>query len=213
MALSHRATTLPLLFAAETRSKPGYNGAIMARTSFVLLLAMTCVAGLSAADDDPRPVELELRVTLEPNVVVVDLDLMADLPADAVDAIPTGATVRVSYPIRVRSRRRAWFDDRIWRGDLDVTASFDAVTGRYTCVAILDGAILERREVDGLEDVVTWLTSPPSVRISMPERYADNTLRVRSRAVFSRSTTWLIFPSVDSTRWVEIELPPQQADS
>jgi hypothetical protein len=185
----------------------------MARTTLVLLLAMSVFAAHVAADDDAPEPELEVAATLEPNVVVVDVDLAGELPASSVEAITTGSLVRVSYPIRVRSRRKAWFDDRIWRGDLDVTASFDAVTGRYTCEAILDGAILERREIDDVADVVTWLTAPPPVRISMPDRYDDNTLRVRARAVFSRTTTWLIFPSVDSTRWVELELPPRQVDS
>ncbi len=185
----------------------------MARTCLVLLVATLAVVGPATADDDDPAPELEVVATLEPNVVVVDVDLVGDLPTASLDDIPTGSLVRVSYPIRVRSRRRAWFDDRIWRGDLDVTASFDAVTGRFTCEAILDGAILERREVDDIDSVVAWLTSPPPVRISMPERYDDNTLRVRARAVFSRSTTWLIFPSVDSTRWVELELPPRQVGS
>ena len=185
----------------------------MARTWLVLLVATLVVVGPATADDDAPAPELEVVATLEPNVVVVDVDLVGDLPTSSLDDIPTGSLVRVSYPIRVRSRRRAWFDDRIWKGDLDVTASFDAVTGRFTCEAILDGAILERREVDDIDSVVTWLTSPPPVRISMPERYDDNTLRVRARAVFSRSTTWLIFPSVDSTRWVELELPPRQVGS
>ncbi len=192
---------------------PGYNGATMARTWLVLLTVACVFVGPATADDDVPVPELEVVATFEPNVVVVAVELAGELPASSLEDIPTGSLVRVSYPIRVRSRRRAWFDDRIWRGDLDVTASFDAVTGRFTCEAILDGAILERREVDEIDSVVTWLTSPPPVRISMPERYDDNTLRVRARAVFSRSTTWLIFPSVDSTRWVELELPPRQVDS
>lgn len=185
----------------------------MPRSTLLVVLVALLATGPAAADDETPVVELEVTATLEPSVVVVDLDLVADLPTETVDGISSGSRVQVSYPIRVSSRRRAWFDDRIWWGDLDVTAAFDAVTGRYTCEAILDGAILERRELGDVAEVVAWLTSPPPVRLSMPERYDDNTLRVRARAVFSRSTTWLIFPSVDSTRWVELELPPRQDGS
>jgi hypothetical protein len=185
----------------------------MQRSHLPVVLVALLAVGPAVADDDTPAVELEVTATLEPSVVVVDVDLVADLPAGTADGISTGTPVRVSYPIRVSSRRRVWFDDRIWRGDLDVTAAFDAVTGRYTCEAILDGAIVERREVGSAEQALEWLTSPPPVRLSMPERYDDNTLRVRARAVFSRSTTWLIFPSVDSTHWVELELPPRQDGS
>jgi hypothetical protein len=84
--------------------------------------------------------------------------------------------------------------------------AFDPVTGRYLCELILDDVIITSLETEVPSEARQWLTAPPPVRVVLPPSRKALRLRVRSRAVFSSSTTWLIFPSVDGTDWVEVRL-------
>ena len=168
----------------------------------LLLVLSSWVLAVPATAEEPLS-GLALQVVHEPHALEVRVLLLDPLPDDLRNSLRSGSPVRVGYPIRVRARRKLWWDRRVWRGDLLSVASFDAITGRYRCEAILDGAIIETREAASIDEASAWLTNPPSVRIVLPDKHADATLKVRARAVFAESTTWLVFPSVEGTDWTE----------
>lgn len=166
--------------------------------ALILLLA----AGLVV----PEPLLLE--AVREPAAVEIDFRLGADPPDELVAALDAGAEVRLAYPLKVKAKRRGWWDRRVWSGELVTISAFDPVTGRYRCQVVLDGIITSTGEVETAEDAMRWLTDPPPVRVELPEERRRANLRVRVRAVFSSGTTWLIFPTQDATPWAEITLEP-----
>lgn len=169
----------------------------------VLLLATT------AALPDPLAVD----AVREAEAVQVSVQLTTALPAAIETTLAAGAEVRLSFPIRMKAKRRLLWDRRLWSGELVTIAAFDPVTGRYRCQVILDGVITSTHEVESVAAAQRWLTSPPAVRIELPGERREDTLKLRVRAVFSRSTTWLIFPTQDATPWVELILGPDPAAS
>ena len=154
------------------------------------------------------PDPLVLEVTRDLAAVEVSFRLATPLPDDISAALESGAEVRLTYPLRVKAKRRGWWDRRLWSGELVTISAFDAVTGRFRCGVILDGIITESKEAESAEEALLWLTSPPPVRVELPEERRQATLKVRVRAVFSSGTTWLIFPTQNATPWVETTLDP-----
>lgn len=150
------------------------------------------------------PAPLSVHITPEHQSLDVRLVLNEPLPAVFLDALPSGGVVRVMYPLRVRSKRRLWWDGRVWKGVMMSQASFDPITGRYRCELLLDEIVVASDEVDTMDDAVTWLKAPPSVRIVVSDFKRLNRLYLRTRAVFSTSTTWLVFPERKGTEWVSV---------
>ena len=158
----------------------------------------------------PDPVALE--VTRDPATVEIRFRLVESLPEEISDALASSAEVRLTYPLRVRAKRRGWWDRRLWSGELVSISTFDAVTGRFRCQVILNGIITASDEAESTEEALRWLTNPPPVRVELPTERRQANLRIRVRAVFSSGTTWLIFPTTDATPWSEIILePPSRA--
>ena len=167
---------------------------------FVLVLLLATGIAL------PDPVALE--VTRDPATIEIRLRLVEPLPEKISDALASGAEVRLTYPLRVRAKRRGWWDRRLWSGELVSIAAFDAVTGRFRCQVILNGIITASHEAESTEEALLWLTSPSPVRVELPPERRRANLRIRARAVFSSGTTWLIFPTIDATPWSEIIMEP-----
>lgn len=167
---------------------------------FVLVLLLA--AGITLPDS------VALDVTRDPSTVEVSFRLVQPLPEEISESLASGAEVRLAYPLRVRAKRRGWWDRRLWSGELVTIAAFDAVTGRFRCQVILNGIITESNEVESAEEAILWLTDPPPVRVELPVERRRANLRIRIRAVFSSGTTWLIFPTMDATPWCEIILEP-----
>ena len=147
-----------------------------------------------------------LEVVREPATLEVGFTLTTELPADTTAALSSGAEVRLSYPIRVKAKRRGWWDRKIWSGELVTLSVFDPVTGRFRCQVVLDGVITSTSEVESVAAARQCLTGPPAVHIELPEERRNATLKVRVRAVISSGTTWLLIPTQDATPWVEAVL-------
>ena len=151
----------------------------------------------------------------------VQLHLSQPLPETFTDALPSGAVVRVIYPLKVRRSRSLVWDGRIWKGEVTSRAIFDPLTGRYQCELLLDQVIVTSAEVESAEEALTWLTSPPPVRLGLEDVRSLKRLYVRARAVFSITTTLFVFPDAEGTDWVTVpvlsplssepEQPPEPA--
>jgi hypothetical protein len=162
---------------------------------------LLAVAGL-AAPAEP----LVVSVARERDALEVRVELVAPLPEPLQAALPTGAQVRVSYPLRLRVHRSVLWDRRLWRGEIVSSVAFDPVIGRYRCELVLDRVIVATRETESPQAAVAWLRSPPPVRLDVPAERRAAALLVRVRAVFASATKWLLFPVVEGTDWVEVRL-------
>ena len=85
---------------------------------------------------------LSVNVTQERDALMLDFELLEPPPESLDDGLPSGAVVRLSYLIQLRSDRRMMWDRRGWKGQLQVSAVFDPVTGRYHCGSVLDDIIV-----------------------------------------------------------------------
>lgn len=170
-------------------------------------LALAFLLAAAVALPDPLAVE----AVRESAAVEVEIHQTAPLPDELRSTLSAGAEVRVAYPIRIKAKRRSLWDKRLWSGELVTIAAFDPVTGRHRCQVVLDGVITSTGEVESSSAAELWLMAPPPVRIELPEERRDAALKVRVRAIFSRGTTWLIFPTQDASPWVEISLDPPPA--
>jgi len=166
--------------------------------SFLLTLVLAAGVGL------PDP--LILAAVRESTAVEVSFRLNADLPNEMASALDAGAEVRLTFPLRVKAKRRNLLDKKVWSGELVTITAFDPVTGRYRCQVVLDGIITSTGEAESAEAAQAWLVAPPPVRVELPEERRESNLKIRVRAIFARGTTWLIFPTQDATPWVEIVL-------
>jgi hypothetical protein len=164
------------------------------------LLAVSLAAALMT------PMTLQVEVERERGALKMHFDLVDGLPASFEEALPSGAHVRVTYEVRVRAQRRYWWSRRIWSGTAVSQVAFDPVTGRYLCELILDDVIVASLETEQAARARRWLISPPPVRVMLPPSRRALRLRIRSRAIFSSTTTWLIFPTAEGTDWVEVRL-------
>jgi hypothetical protein len=149
---------------------------------------------------------LSVTVTPVQGALEVQLILEDALPESLSDALPSGAVVRVVYPIRVRKQRTLIWDGRIWKGEAVSRVAFDPLTGRYLCELLLDEVMIDSREVDSAAEARSWLRSPPPFRLVFDELRDLGRLYVRARAIYSTSTTLLVFPKSEGTPWVAVEL-------
>jgi hypothetical protein len=170
---------------------------------------------LVAASVVAAPGPLALEVSREPAAVEIDFALAEPPPETLRETLESGAEARITYPLRLRAKRKAWWDWKVWTGELVSLASLDPVIGRYRCQVVLDGIITSTGEAETVEEATAWLTDPPSVRVELPEARRGAALRVRVRAVFARGTAWLIFPTQDATEWAEVVLdaPAETVDA
>ncbi len=150
--------------------------------------------------------QLQVEVERERGALKTSFRLLTGIPEPFEQALPSGAQVRVSYELRVRARRRYWFDRKVWSGSAAATVTFDPVIGRYRCELILDDVIVASQESDSADKARGWLTAPPPVRLMLEGSKHTLYLRVKIRAVFTSSTKWLVFPAVAGTEWVEVKL-------
>jgi hypothetical protein len=148
--------------------------------------------------------QLGITVTPVQGALEVQLHLQESLPESFTDALPSGAIVRVIYPIRVRKDRPVLWDGRVWKGEATSRVAFDPVTGRYLCELLLDEVLVVSKEVGSATEAVEWLLAPPPIRLVFDEMKDLPRLYVRARAVFSTSTTLLVFPNSEGTKWVSV---------
>ncbi len=175
-----------------------------------LAVAMCLLATTLSADPeptaDPDPLVI-LAQRLPGGAIEVALVLRQDLPEMAEEALPSGAQVRLVYEVEIRARRRFFWDPKLWHGRVISTVSFDPVIGRYRCELLLDKVIVAAQETESPQLAREWLQKPQPVKLVLSSTKRE--LRVRARAVFKASTTWLVFPSVEGTDWVEETVSPE----
>ncbi len=163
-----------------------------------LALVLVLAAGVSGADP------LTVQAVRQPTAVEVSFQLVDPLPDQLNTAIESGAEARLVYLLRIKAKRKTWWDRRVWSGRLIAIAAFDPVTGRYRCSVVLDGVVTSTAEAESIEAARLWLRAPPSPTVELPEARREDELRVRVRAVFATGTTWLVFPTQDATPWAEV---------
>ncbi len=163
---------------------------------FALLLALVLPA--------PQPPTLEVRACWQTPGLELKLELKGDLPEPLERALPSGAVVRVLYPIRVRAHRKLWWDRHLFDSEAESIVSFDPVTGRYRCQLRLGEVVVSVRETASAAVARAWLTHPPPLHLVISDR--AERVRVEARAVFATGSVWLVFPTAEGTPWIRTDV-------
>lgn len=177
----------------------------MLRATLLVLLVAWGAPG-AAETSESAVSEVSLAVSTDGHTLTVHAALEGPTPEWIVAGVADRHPLAVEYQIRLRARRKAWWDRKLWRAELVTRTSFDPVTGRYRCEAVLDGAIIASTDTETSSAAVDWLIRPPEIRIALPEDLDGTPLALRVRAIFSTSTVWLVFPRSVGTGWSELPL-------
>lgn len=152
----------------------------------------------------PPPLEIQLKIIGEG--LEVQLHLNELLPKAFVETLPSGAVVTVVYPLRLKKHRWLLWDGGLWKGELTARTAFDPITGRYRCELLLGEIMVASEERDAADEAAAWLVDPPAFRVVVDGLDSPKRLYFRARAIFSTSTTLLIFPDSTGTDWVSVSL-------
>lgn len=177
----------------------------MLRATLLILLVVWGAPGAAQNLGSEVP-EVALAVSTDGHTLTVRAALEGPTPEWIVVGVADRHPLSVEYQIRLRARRKAWWDRKLWRAELVTRTSFDSVTGRYRCEAVLDGAIIASTDTETSSAAIDWLLHPPEIRIALPEDLDGTPLALRMRAIFSTSTVWLVFPRTVGTHWSELPL-------
>lgn len=172
----------------------------------LLLFSGGVMDGVACAEETPTPPPLNVQLKIVGEGLEVRLHLQQELPKAFTDTLPSGAVVTVVYPLRLRKQRWWIWDGTLWKGELTARTAFDPITGRYRCELLLDEIMVASEERDTADGAADWLAAPPAFRVVVEGLDARKKLYFRARAVFSTSTTLLIFPDTTGTDWVSVPL-------
>jgi len=144
--------------------------------------------------------ELEVVLTPAPARLSVQLAVTRELPEEWRQALEGGASVTITYSLRLFRNRRWLWDQRLTGHELQVRAQRDPLTGVFTLAAELDGEILASGQAASMDEAVHWMTHPPPAEIQVPLRH--DPLWLVMRAEFLTRYKLLVFPSTVGTEWV-----------
>lgn len=164
----------------------------------------TMVLALILLAAAPLP-ELKVELMPSPGRLAVQMIVQRELPVEWSDALSAGASVGITYRLRLYRNRHWLWDQRVAAHELVVKAQRDPLTGVFTLVAELDGEILASGQVGSLQEAIRWVTHPPPSDITVPLRTEPLLLFVR--AEFLTHYKLLVIPSTVGTEWFQFAVP------
>jgi hypothetical protein len=162
---------------------------------------MTAVLLLAAAAAPP----LEVTLAVAPARLSVNLAVQQELPSAWVEALSGGASVSITYRLRLFRNRRWLWDHRLSGHELVVKAQRDPLTGVFSLDAELDGEILASGQAGSLDEAMHWMTHPPTAEVPVPLQHEPLWLVVR--AEFLSRFKLLVIPSTVGTDWITRAVP------
>lgn len=148
---------------------------------------------------------LEVSLSAAPARLSVNLAVQQELPEEWVDALSGGASVRITYRIRLFRNRRWLWDHRLSGHELVVKAQRDPLTGVFSLDSEFDGEILASAQAGTLEEATHWMTHPPTAEVPVPLQHEPLWLVVR--AEFLTRYRLLVFPTTIGTEWITRAVP------
>lgn len=165
------------------------------------LLSLGLVFSTSQAAGEARLEDL--KVGLQNQKLEASVRLVDAFDARFLELIQTGLSTGYVFNFRLFADRKRWFDHQIASIDIEVVATYDAVTREYTVNRFQDGKLLESRVVRDdleLERVMTRLDSVHVYTFNGSPR--RRRLLVRARAELGSKTFLYIIPTKLTTDWI-----------
>lgn len=148
---------------------------------------------------------LEVTLSPAPARLSVNLAVQQELPKEWVEALSGGASVGITYRIRLFRNRRWLWDHRLSGHELVVKAQRDPLTGVFSLEAEFDGEMLASGQAGTLDEASHWMTHPPTADVPVPLHHEPLWLVVR--AEFLTRYKLLVFPTTVGTDWITRAVP------
>jgi hypothetical protein len=156
----------------------------------------------AAAAADNAHLEL-LEVSLDGPRVLASFRLEGAFDQEVRERLESGLGVGFTYQFRLLRDRRRWWDKRLDRNELEVTASYDAVTHEYLVNLKQDDKLIDSHSVRSAEEVEVAMTRFERFPVFLLEDVnPEARLQVKVRADLGPGTFLAFIPTRITTDWV-----------
>ncbi|MCB1055756.1 MAG: DUF4390 domain-containing protein [Acidobacteria bacterium] len=162
---------------------------------------------LWAAAEPPKPRVTHLLAGVEGSRIEVGFDLRDAFDAAFRERVESGLPTSIIYEMQLVRERRMWFDRKVARSELEVSATYDGVTMEYQVHFRLDGELVESRVVQEPAELERAMTRIRNLTVLKAPADRRERCQVRVRADLG-SKTWLsLIPIRITTDWAVADLP------
>jgi hypothetical protein len=145
----------------------------------------------------------DLQVGLQGQKLEASVRLVNAFDAEFLELIQTGLSTGFTFNFKLFADRKRWFDNEIASTDMEVAATYDAVTREYTVNYLQDGKLLETRVVRDEQELERVMTRIESVHVfSFDGSPRRRRLLVRARAELGSKTFLYLIPTTRTTGWL-----------
>lgn len=151
-----------------------------------------------------KPNISDLSVTLEEGSLEVSFALRGAFDDELIERIDAGLPGGFRYQFKLVRPTRFWFDNTLVASDLEVEASYNAVTREYQVNFKHNGKLTDSRVLTDREELETALTRIEDFSpFSLDQVNARKSVHLRVRAQLGRKNLLLLIPTKVHTEWVE----------
>ncbi len=166
------------------------------------LLIVCALATATAAHGEARLERLEAK--REGRQVLVSFHLVDAFDQELRARVDSGLLTGIDYELQLSKDRKRWWDRPLQSASLQVVAMYNAVTRDYLVNVMLDGKLIESKQVHSWADLETALTRVEGMPVFSIEGVPEDwTLLVVGRAELGSRTILSIIPTHVTTPWVE----------
>jgi len=165
--------------------------------------ALALSAFLFFGSSQDKPHLSELQIALEGRGLTVSVQLVNGFSDQLLAEIQTGLASGFTYQFVLSRDQPLWFENKLDKSRLEVTAMYNAVTREYLINFKQDGKLIDSRIARSREELEREMTQISNLKVFQLESTNPNRwLVVRARADLGSKTTLLIIPSRIRTDWV-----------
>ena len=172
----------------------------------VLLLAMIA-AGQSepAAKKPPKARIADFTAEIEGQQVLVSFRLVHAFDENLKRRLESGLATGIVFDFQLVRKRRMWFNKTLARGQLQVSAMYNAVSREYLVNTKLDGVLTESRLLHEPEELYAAMSEFERLAV-FPLADWHGEVMVRARAELGTGSLLFFIPTLKTTDWVEERL-------
>ncbi len=165
--------------------------------------ALSLSAFLFFGSSADKPHLSELQIALDGRRLEASFELINGFSDELFERIQTGLASGFTYQFVLTRDQKRWFDNRLDKSTLEVTAMYNAVTREYLVNFKQDGKLIDSRIALDREELERAMTRFSGLTVfHLGDLKANKRLSVRARAELGSKTTLLIIPTRIKTDWV-----------
>jgi len=185
---------------------------VLLGAGLLLLAVMAAGQGEPAAKKPPKARIVDLTVTIEGEQVLVSFRLTHAFDDNLKRRLESGLATGIVFDFELVRKRRMWFDRTLAKGQLQVSAMYNAVSRDYLVNFKHDGVLVESRLLRAPDALFAAMSD--FVRLAVfPVAEWRGEMVVRVRAELGTGSLLFFIPTLKTTDWAEepIDVEPDAA--